>query len=663
MELSQEFDRTFLHIIAAPAALVLSQVQVRQALRDAIEAAQSRAKCQGILIRGPHSGVSSGATYTERAGDSVDSPSLLDLCAAVETSTIPVVFLLSGPVRSGVFDLAMSAHCRLADQSLRIDLTGWDEHQLAAVGTSQRLARLLGAQKTVEMMKGTQIGPLRSAKLGLIAGVAKGNLINAARKYMAGQIEKGNRFIPPIQMQTGIADALMFQNEISELSIGGIDPFEQRLIQAVEVAHMFPTDQALAFEHASFAEFQAFDGYAGCEHLAGLRQQRTPHRGVHGALPRVAIVHGSDQTMRWAELCAFHDLKTQILVPSTGDQSFLAAWKAKLEAMHLNGAIDGARRSMAEAWVITDSAEMAADVIIDTHEYGGQHVPQVTAEYMHSNVLYVLTSQWISHRTVMQVCPQGQAFGTLILSSNAKLMEWSSAPDVPADRVKPIFALAAELGCSLITANHVVGGPSRWMEHAFIHALEEALDQGGSLDVLDDIFLQKKGWHKGPYQYFDHKDLEDIVAKQKSYLKTLPVGAVYPDVLERYCAFAQENGQSKPRLFAQTAAGYMANPMLQSLLGQAAAVDHNALYEGIIARLCHQGCRLIGHGVIADAASADLISVDALGFPAQLGGVMKEAQNLGLSRLLDLHHQKAQFDPSMAPTQVLINAVQAGGSF
>ncbi|MGV6839561.1 MAG: hypothetical protein ACWA40_05135 [Planktomarina sp.] len=662
MKLSQEFDGTFAHVIASPAALDFGDDTQRQMLFDAIREQSARDGCQGIILRGVHGGVSSDCVYVETGDTAAQAPTLQELCHLVENSPVPVVFLLSGPIWPGLFDLALAGHCRLADPSMHIEVSGWDELQIPAVGTVQRLAHMFGAQKAVDMVKGVRLGPLRSAKLGLIAGVAKGNLINAARGYLAGQIEKGQALVPPLSMQTGIEDAVQFQKEIADLSVGITDPFETRLIQAAEVAHMFPVDQALAFETASFAEFAAFDGYQGCAHVASLRRQKTPKRTAHGAVPHVALVHGSDMTMAYAELMVLHGVNTQIFVPNTGDQTFLPAWKAKLEALHVEGAIDGARRAAAEGWVITEPSAITAQVIIDTFDYGGVNAPDFSPDYMQPDAIYVLTTKWVSHPSVADIALEGQAFGTLILSHNTKLLEWSPAPGVTEDAQRPIMALAAVLGRSVVAAQRVVGGSSRWMEHALIHALEEALEHGGSLDVLDDIFVQK-GWTKGPYQYFDHKDLADIVLRQKSYLRTLPQGTVYPNVLERYISFAQRNGLEKPRLYAQTAAGYMGNPMLQSMLGQVPGVDHMALYEGIIARVCHQACRLIGHGVIADAASADLISVDALGFPPHIGGIMKAAQDIGVSKLLDMQMQKVELDPSLTPTQVMINAAGAGGFY
>ena len=87
---------------------------LRSALFSVIDAPP--AGCRAIVLgaEGPHF---SGLLPVE---DAQGSPTLVDLCRAVETSAVPVVAVLHGVVTGPGAELALAARARLADPSLRL---------------------------------------------------------------------------------------------------------------------------------------------------------------------------------------------------------------------------------------------------------------------------------------------------------------------------------------------------------------------------------------------------------------------------------------------------------------------------------------------------------------------------------------------------------------
>src|ERR1700740_1655955 len=106
---------------------------------------------------------------------------LLPLLLKIEDSSKPVVIAIHGTAFGGGLDLAMPGHYRVAVSSAQV---GQPEVKLGlipgAAGT-QRLPRLAGGAKAVEMcVSGNSISAEEALKLGIIDGIIEGELLAGA---------------------------------------------------------------------------------------------------------------------------------------------------------------------------------------------------------------------------------------------------------------------------------------------------------------------------------------------------------------------------------------------------------------------------------------------------------------------------------------------------
>jgi 3-hydroxyacyl-CoA dehydrogenase/enoyl-CoA hydratase/carnithine racemase len=129
-------------------------------------------KCIVLVGRGNH--FSAGADLTEfeqqqRLQSSISLPSLIDY---IESYPKPVVAAIQGVALGGGLELAMSCHFRVATSNCQLGLPEVQVGLIPGAGGTQRLPRLVGIEKAIEMiLRGTKITGNQALPLGLIDGI------------------------------------------------------------------------------------------------------------------------------------------------------------------------------------------------------------------------------------------------------------------------------------------------------------------------------------------------------------------------------------------------------------------------------------------------------------------------------------------------------------
>lgn len=111
------------------------------------------------------------------------------LFRSVELYPKPVLAVINGLALGGGLELALSCSCRLAAESARL---GQPEVKLGIIpgyGGTQRLPRLIGTGKALEMLlSGEMIGAAEALRLGLVNQVVPAGELRAAAEALARKI-------------------------------------------------------------------------------------------------------------------------------------------------------------------------------------------------------------------------------------------------------------------------------------------------------------------------------------------------------------------------------------------------------------------------------------------------------------------------------------------
>jgi enoyl-CoA hydratase/carnithine racemase len=125
-------------------------------------------------------------TYTLHTALSSDLQRLYDDIEAFEKPTIAAV---NGYALGGGCELAMSCDIRIASDTARFGLPETNLSVLPAAGGTQRLARLVGTGRAIEMiLTGRLVDAAEARQIGLVTTVVPGSELLDTARAVAGQI-------------------------------------------------------------------------------------------------------------------------------------------------------------------------------------------------------------------------------------------------------------------------------------------------------------------------------------------------------------------------------------------------------------------------------------------------------------------------------------------
>ena len=231
---------------------------VRLGLLKGVEKAQEDESASAIVIYCEGSTFIAGADITEFATGPKD-PQLDEVLVALEDSGKPTVAAIHGTALGGGLETAMACHYRVAVASAKCGLPEVNLGLLPGGGGTQRLPRLVGVEKALEMVtSGQPISAAEAHQLGLVDDVFDGDLRAAAVTYakIAAQggehprVRDNDEKLLAAREMPQIFD--MARGMIAKRARGFLAP--EYNIRCIEAAVNLPFDEGLKEERKLFME-------------------------------------------------------------------------------------------------------------------------------------------------------------------------------------------------------------------------------------------------------------------------------------------------------------------------------------------------------------------------------------------------------------------------
>ncbi|MGR4865847.1 3-hydroxyacyl-CoA dehydrogenase NAD-binding domain-containing protein [Caulobacter sp. LARHSG274] len=246
---------------------------VRQGLKAAFEAAIADPAVKAIVLICAGRTFIAGADISEFGKPPVE-PSLQAVQQVIETSPKPVVAAIHGTALGGGLETALVAHYRVAVPSAKAGLPEVNIGLLPGAGGTQRLPRIVGVEKALEMVTS---GQHVSAKAALAMGlfdelVEEGGLREGALAY-ARTVLAERRPLKKVRDLDAKVEAARGRPEIfAEFRKANARKFRgflapERNIQCIEAAVNLPFDEGLKVEHGLFLELMAGSQSAAQRHV------------------------------------------------------------------------------------------------------------------------------------------------------------------------------------------------------------------------------------------------------------------------------------------------------------------------------------------------------------------------------------------------------------
>ncbi len=166
---------------------------VRQGLADGFKQALNDDQVQAIVLTGAGRAFIAGADISEFGGEAT-GPGLHDCLNAMDASTKPIIAAINGTAFGGGLEVALCCHYRIAAPSAQVGLPEVKLGLLPGAGGTQRLPRLVGAEKALNfMLTGDGIPGPQAKELGIVDEVADGDIVEAAITYANRIIAEGGK--------------------------------------------------------------------------------------------------------------------------------------------------------------------------------------------------------------------------------------------------------------------------------------------------------------------------------------------------------------------------------------------------------------------------------------------------------------------------------------
>jgi len=229
---------------------------VRDGLAQGVKQADADASAKAILI------LCKGRTYIAGAdirefGEAAGGASLFDIHEALEGSSKPTISAIHGTALGGGLETALACHFRVAVDSARFGLPEVKLGLLPGAGGTQRLPRVVGVQKALEMMtSGDQVGADFALGCGLIDEKVD-DLLEGGLAFANKVIADGRPLVKVRDLDEKLAEAKSdpdifdkFRKSIARKTRGFAAP--EAIVQCVEDAASKPFEEGLKGERERF---------------------------------------------------------------------------------------------------------------------------------------------------------------------------------------------------------------------------------------------------------------------------------------------------------------------------------------------------------------------------------------------------------------------------
>ena len=233
---------------------------VREGLHKGITEARNDGESEAIIIICEGRTFIAGADISE-FGQEPKGPSLFEVQEFIEDSNKPVIAAIHGTALGGGLEVALTCHYRIAVPSAKCGLPEVNLGLLPGAGGTQRLPRVVGVEKALQMVTSGQHVPAKQClEMGLVDEIANEDGLREDSINFAKKIVSENRPLVKISEMNDKVEAARgneniftdFRKSIARRARGFLAP--EYNIQCIEAAVNNSFDEGIKIERKLFME-------------------------------------------------------------------------------------------------------------------------------------------------------------------------------------------------------------------------------------------------------------------------------------------------------------------------------------------------------------------------------------------------------------------------
>ncbi len=666
---------------------------VRVGLAGALEAAGRDPQVDVIVLHSAGRLFTAGADIRE-FGKPSQAPTLPEVIAAFDRSPKPVVAALHGTAFGGGLELALACHYRVALAGTRIGLPEVKLGLLPGAGGTQRLPRLTGVERALDMIiTGDPVEAREALELGILDAVyAQGAALDAALDFIEKTGMDKLTAAPVSSRSDRIAgtDPAVFAAARAKLAKEKPNLFSpQRCVDAVEAAATLPFPEGIARERALFRECMASPQRAGLIHaFFGEREvARIPALPAGTPLRKVekAGVIGAGTMGSGIAMCFASAGIPVTLVDAKGDalQAGLANVRRTYEGNAKKGRISaeeaGRRIALVQAAESIDAlsdADLVIEAVFEDLELKKKIFAALDKVCKPGAILATNTST-LDINAIAEATSRPQDVCGMHFFSPAnimRLLENVRGEKTADDVIATIMDVARRIGKVGVLVGVGYGFVGNRMLHQRGREAMALVEEGAAPEQVDAA-LKSFGFPMGHFAMTDLAGVDVGWRIRQERRKAGAPDAIAPNWLDRIAElgrYGQKTGAGVYR-YEQGDRTPHPDPEVARILEEyrrdagiaPRRIDDREILERCLSAMVNEGARILEEGVARRAVDIDVIWLHGYGFPAYRGGPMFWADQLGLRTIRDtlvaLHDETGQ--PHWKPSPLLERLANAGQTF
>lgn len=614
---------------------------VRQGLLEAVHELQVDTTLQGAVLVGAGRTFIAGSDLREFA-QPLAAPQLPAVIAAIENCGKPVVAALHGAALGGGFELALGCDARVAAPGTVLGLPEVTLGMIPGAGGTQRLPRLVGITRAIQMICSGERLPADAAReAGIIEEIAEGELRAAAVAHARRLVGRKRRIRDlPVPASDAVAVALASE---AALKAGKQRPAVQAAIEAIIASAATPIDAALADERAVFQRLRVTREASALRHQFFAERESAKHPLLHGAAPRrvrhVAVIGAG--TMGSGMAIAMLEAGYEVLLLEQ-DAAALQRGSARIHehfAERVRGgrmkaafaAASQARLSASLNWELLAEADLVIEAVFEDLGVKREVFKRMDGVARPGAVLASNTS-YLDLDAIAAATSRPQDVIGMHFFSPANVMKLL---EVVRGKASSVDALATglEVGRTLkkvpVLAGNAFGFIGNRLYSAYRSQCEFMLEEGAWPQQVDAA-LQAFGFAMGPFAVADLSGLDIAWRMRQAQAAARDPAARYVRIADRLCEAGRLGRKSGAGYYAYAAGlkGPQVDAAVHALVEacraekgiHARSFTNAEIVRRVMLAMVNETALLLAEGIAERATDVDVVLVHGYGFPRWEGG-------------------------------------------
>ena len=676
-DLSNEGDVAVITLNSPPVNALSSGV--RDGLYEGFKAAIADDSVKSIVLICDGRTFIAGADISEFGG-AAKGASLFDVQNIMENSPKAVVAAIHGTALGGGLEVALTAHYRVAVPSAKVGLPEVNLGLLPGAGGTQRLPRIVGAEKGLEMMTSGSHVPAKAANaMGLVDEMVEEGKLREGAIAFAKKVVAENWPLKKVRDREVKADPQVFADfrKANARKFRGFKAPESN-IQCIEAAVNLPFEEGLAVERKLFVELMTGPQSAAQRYVffAERAANKIPDVGDDvELLPIKTVGVIGAGTMGGGISMNFLNAGIPVKIVEMKQEALdrgLGVIRKNYENTAKKGRLtqDDVEKRMA---ALTGSLELSdladCDLIIEAVFENMDVKKDIFGKLdkiAKPGAILATNTSYLNVDEIASATSRPESVIGLHFFSPANVMRLLEI--VRGDKTsKPVIATSMKLAKTIGKVGVLVGVCPGFVGNRMLSSRQgqaQAVVAEGAMPWDVDRVLYDFGFPMGPFAMSDLAGLDIGWNAEKSSGSTIrevlcemdrrgqKTGAGYYDY--------DENRNAKP------------SPITEKIIKDFAAkagtnprdVGDDEILERTIFTMINEGAKILEEGKAIRASDIDTVWVNGYGWPVYRGGPMHYGDSVGLAKVVErLKHYQDKHGDFFKPSALLEKLASEGKTF